>query len=186
MDHDLIEKLKQKLEKVLEVFNEDLNTIRTGKAKPSLVGDLMVDVYGGQKMKIIELAQVSAPSHDLITITPWDKSVVGPIEKAIGDSQLQLSASTSGDTIRVPIPSLTEERRMDFVKLLHQKIESGKIMVRQAREDIKKEIDALKDTAGVSEDDVKNLSEQMQKKVDEYVEQVEKMGEEKESELMTV
>lgn len=186
MEQDLIEKLKQRLEKVLVVFGEDLNTIRTGKAKPSLVGDLIVEVYGGQKMKIIELAQVSAPSHDLIVIIPWDKSVVGAIEKAIGASQLQLSASTSGDTIRVPIPALTEERRQDFVKLLHQKMESGRIMVRQAREETKKEIDALKDTAGVSEDDIKDLTLQMQKKVDEYVGLVDKMGGEKEAELMRV
>src|SRR3989338_6793136 len=145
-----------KFEKALEVVNGDLATIRTGRAKPDLVSNLDVIAYG-QKMKLYELANITAPDTSLITITPWDKGVIKDIEKAINDSHMQLSPNVSGDMIRVPIPALTEERRKDFVKLLHQKMESGRVLVRQVRGEVKEEIDALENEAGVSEDDTKRM-----------------------------
>lgn len=181
----VLEVLKQKLEKVLEVVAGDLNTIRTGRAKPDLVGNLDVVAYG-QKMKLFELANITAPDSSLLVVAPWDKSVMRDIEKAIANSELQLSANVSGDIIRVPIPQPTEERRKDFVKLLHQKMESGRIMVRQARGDIKEEIDAMENTPGVSEDDTKRLLEELQKTTDVYMQKVDEMGVKKEVEIMQV
>lgn len=185
MDNQVLDSLKRKLDKVIEVFGEDLNTIRTGRAKPDLLGGLDVMAYG-QKMKLFELANITAPDPSLILVTPWDKSVVRDIEKAISESQLHLSANVSGEMIRVPIPSLTEERRRDFVKLLHQKMESGRIMVRQARGDVKEDIDAMKKQPGVSEDDVERLLEELQKVTDQYMDRVEEMGKRKEEEIMEV
>jgi len=186
MDKDLIAELKKKLEKVLEVVKGDMATVRTGRAKPDMVGGLLVSAYGGQKMKILELANISAPDNSLIVIEPWDKSVIAAIEKAIVESEMQLSPAVSGEVIRVPVPPLTEERRKDFVKLLAQKLESGRVMLRQARQDIKEEIDALEGKPGVSEDDIKRLLEELQKVFEDYGERLEEMGRKKEEELMEI
>jgi len=113
MNEEIINRLKQKLEKVIEVFKEDLATIRTGRAKPDLVENVLIEAYGG-KMKLFEVANISAPDPSLITVTPWDKSLVKNIEKAISESQLQLSTNVSGDMIRIPVPALTQERRQDL------------------------------------------------------------------------
>lgn len=178
--------LKEKLEKVLEVVKGDMDTVRTGKAKPDMVGNIMVNVYGGQKMRLQELANISAPDHSLIVIEPWDKSVVQDIEKAIVASELQLSPAVSEDVIRLPVPALTEERRQDFVKLLAQKIESGKVMLRQARGDVKDRIDALEGESGVSEDDVKRMLEEMQRMFEKYQAKLDEMGKVKGSEIMEI
>mgnify|MGYP001561347357 len=178
-------KSKNRFEKVMEVVVGDLATIRTGRAKPDLISNLEIFAYG-QKMKLFEVANITAPDSSLITVSPWDKSVVRDIEKAISESPLQLSANVSGDIIRVPIPALTEERRRDFVKLLHQKMESGRILVRQARQDSKEEIDAMEDEAGVSEDDTKRGLADLQKMTDEYMGKVEELGRTKEKEIMSV
>jgi len=186
MSEDLIVSLKDKLEKVLEVVKDDMATVRTGRAKPDMVGGLIVTAYGGQKMKILELANISAPDSSLIVIEPWDRSVIPDIEKAIIDSEMQLSPAVSGEMIRVPVPPLTEERRKDFVKLLAQKLESGRVMLRQARQDIKEKIDDLEGQPGVSEDDVKGLLERLQKVFEDYGEKLEEMGEKKEMEIMEI
>ena len=186
MNEDLIVSLKDRSEKVLEVVKNDMDTVRTGRARPDMVGGLMVSVYGGQRMRLLELANISAPDNSLIVIEPWDKSVIQEIEKAIVESEMQLSPAVSGDVIRVPVPSLTEERRKDFVKLLTQKIESGRVMLRQARQDIKEKIDDLEGKPGVSEDDVKRLLERLQEVFEDYGEKLEEMGRKKEAEIMEI
>lgn len=186
MNEDLIVSLENRLEKVLEVVRSDMATVRTGRAKPDMIGELMVTAYGGQKMKILELANISAPDNSLIVIEPWDKSVIQEIEKAIINSEMQLSPAVSGEMIRVPVPPLTEERRKDFVKLLAQKLESGRVMLRQARQDIKEKIDDLEGKPGVSEDDVKRLLERLQEVFEDYGEKLEEMGQKKEVEIMEI
>lgn len=184
-EHELIRKLHANLDKVMEVVAGDMATIRTGKAKPDLVSGIEVMAYG-QRMKLFELASVTAPDANLIVISPWDKGVIREIEKAIMASEMQLTPSVSGDIIRINIPALTTERRTDFVKLLHQKVESGKVMARQARLEIKVEIDHLKGKPGVSEDDIDRLLEQLQKVLDEYMGKIEEMGRKKEEEIMAI
>jgi len=186
MEQEVMNKLERKLEKVLEVVKGDMDTVRTGRAKPDMVGNITVNAYGGQKMRLMELASISAPDHSLIIIEPWDKSVVQDIEKAIVKSELQLSPAVSEGVIRLPVPPLTEERRLDFVKLLAQKMESGKVMLRQARGDIKEEIDGLEGQSGVSEDDIKRMLEEMQKVFEGYQEKLEEMGKVKEAEIMEI
>ena len=186
MNEELIVSLKDKLEKVLDVVKDDMATVRTGRAKPDMVGGLMVSAYGGQKMRLLELANITAPDNSLIVIEPWDRTVIPDIEKAIIDSDMQLSPAVSGELIRVPVPALTEDRRKDFVKLLAQKLESGRVMLRQARQDVKEKIDALEGEPGVSEDDVKRLLERLQEVFEDYGEKLEEMGEKKEAEIMEI
>lgn len=186
MEQEILKKLEEKLNKVLEVVKGDMDTVRTGRAKPDMVGNIVVNVYGGQKMRLQELANISAPDHSLIIIEPWDKSVIQDIEKAITKSELRLSAVVSDDLIRLPVPPLTEERRKDFVKLLAQKMESGRVMLRQARGDVKEEIDGLEGQSGVSEDDVKGMLEKMQKTFEGYQDKLEEMGRKKEVEVMAI
>ncbi len=183
--NDLLDQLEQRLSKVLEVVEGDLATVRTGRAKPDLISGISVLAYG-QRMKLFELATVSAPDTGLLVVSPWDKSVIADIEKAIMTSDLQLSPNVSGDVIKIAIPTLTEERRLDFVKLVHQKMESGKVMIRQVRQEIKEKIDDLKGSSGISEDDVDRLLEQLQRKVEEFSLKVEEKGKTKEAEIMAV
>src|SRR3989344_2085578 len=124
--HELIRKLRTNLDKVLEVVGGDMATIRTGRAKPDLVSGIEVLAYG-QRMKLFELASVSAPDPSTIVIAPWDKSVLKDVEKAILLSELSLTPNVSSDIVRINIPPLTQERRNDFVKLLHQKVEIGRV-----------------------------------------------------------
>ena len=161
------------------------SSVRVGRAKPDLVENLPVLAYG-TKMRLVELATIQAPDTNMILITPYDKSVIRDIEKAISESEMQLSGAVSGDAIRIVIPPLTQERRMDFVKLLKQKTESGKIMLRQARQDVKEKVDALKEQKTVSEDDIYMLHEQLDKITGEYNEKVEEMSRAKEDEIMAI
>jgi ribosome recycling factor len=186
MEQDLIKELKERLEKVLEVVKGDMDTVRTGRAKPDMVGSVVVSAYEGQKMKLQELASITAPDHSLIIIEPWDKSVIQDIEKAIVKSELQLSPVVGEGVIRLPVPPLTEDRRKDFVKLLAQKLESGKVMLRQARGDIKEKIDGLEGKSGVSEDYIKQKLEEMQKVFEVYQERLDEMGRVKEIEIMEI
>lgn len=176
---------KQKFEKVLSVVADDLATVRTGRAKPDLVANIEVLAYGA-KMKLFEVANINAPDTNMILITPWDKGLLRDIEKAISISELRLPTAVSGDSIRIVIPPLTEERRKDFVKLLHQKMESGKVMLRQARQEVKEKIDGLEDEGGISEDDIKRMLEQLQKLTDDYMVKLEELGRLKEKEIMAI
>lgn len=169
----------------MEIVKDDMATVRVGRAKPDLVENMPVLAYG-TKMRLVELATIQAPDTNMLVITPYDKSVIRDIEKAISDSELQLSGAVSGDTIRIVIPALTQERRLDFVKLLKQKTESGKIMLRQARQDVKERIDALKEAKTESEDVVFILLEQLDKITGEYNEKIEEMSRAKEDEIMAV
>lgn len=185
MFSDLIQVSSEKFEKVIEVVAGDMATIRTGRAKPDLVSNIEVLAYGS-RMKLFEVANINAPDINLITVQPWDKSLIKDIEKALAESELKLPVAVSGEMIRIVIPQLTEERRKDFVKLLHQKMESAKIMLRQARQEIKDEVDRSEGQPGVSEDDIKRQLEQLQKMTDEYMVKIEEMARKKEAEIMMI
>lgn len=182
-DADLIVLLKQNFAKVMENTEEDFATVRVGRAKPDLVEGLMVPAYGGW-MKLLELASIAAPDPNLLVVSPYDKGLMGAIEKAISSSEMRLSPAVSGDIIRIVIPSLTQERRIDFAKLLKQKMESAKIILRQARQDVKEKIDALKESKSVSEDQIFSLLEQLDKVTNEYTAKIEEMASNKEAEIM--
>jgi ribosome recycling factor len=182
----MFDDMKKSLEQVLKVVSEDLQMVRTGRAKPSLVEEVMVEAYPGTRLPLKELAGISAPDPHMIVIQPWDQSVLHKIEVGLQKSDLNLGPVVDGNLIRISIPALTEERRLDLVKMVKQKIESGHEMMRSVRVEQKKEVDDQKGKAGVSEDDIKNWLAEMQKIHDEYLKKLEELGEKKEKELMEI
>lgn len=179
----MFDEFKKRLDKTLEVVAEELKLIRTGRAKPSMLEHIRVEAYG-QQMQLNELATVSAPDSQLLIVSPWDKSILSHIEKAIRISNLNLNPVVDGDIIRIVVPQLTQERREEMVKLVKQKHESGKNMLRDSRTRMKKELDEKEDESGVSEDDIKSWMEEMQKLFEQYQQKLEVMIETKEKELM--
>jgi ribosome recycling factor len=177
---------QQKCDKILDLLTSDLAGVKTGRAKPSMVEGLKIQVYGGTWMEIRELASISVPDAQTIVISPWDKSIIKEIEKGIATLGQNLNPVVDGDIIRISVPHLTEETRKEMVKLVNQKIESHRAMVRQERTHFKKQIEAEKNTAGVSEDDVKGSLEKLQKITDETTAKIDKAQESKEKEIMTV
>lgn len=144
-----------------------------------------VEAYG-TRMKVNELANISVPDPGLLVLTPWDKSLMPTIEKAIASSGLNLHPVVDGSIIRIVVPALTEERRKELVKLLHQKIEGAKVMMRNVRAESKKEIDDQEDEAGISEDMIKADLDTLEKMTKEYMEKIDHLSADKEKELMTV
>ncbi len=185
MSEAILANLKTRLDQTVEVVKKDLSSVRTGRAKPSLVEDVKVEAYG-TVMTIKELATISAPDTTLIVIAPWDKGLVAAIASGIQKSGLNIQPIVDSDTVKISLPAPTEERRLELVKLVHQKIESAKVMIRQVRTEIKEEIEAQEGEAGISEDSIKSWLESMQKTVDLYMVKIEEQGKEKEKELMTL
>jgi len=185
MDDELIAKTRGDMDAVIEVVTEDIATVKTGRAKPSLVENIKVEIYA-TKMALLELASISAPDPHMLIIQPWDESALENIEKAISKSEMGLNPVVDGSVVRIQIPPLTEERREEYIKLLKQKLESGRVMLRQARQEGKKKIESLKGQPGVSEDDVHRLMEELEKLTDEYMKKVEELGKVKEEELRRI
>ena len=178
---------KQKMLKAMEVLKTDLATLRTGRSSASLVENIEVLVYGGaQKLKIIELASITTPDPHLILITPWDKSIIGDIAKGIQIANIGISPVIDSASIRITIPPLTEERRLELVKSMSQKLEGGRVMIRQIRHDLMSEIKRSVDSKELIEDDQERLENELQKLTDEMMGEIDAMGSKKEAELMTV
>lgn len=178
------EETKKKIDKVLDILKGDLDTIRTGRAAPSLVENIIISAYGGSaKLKVMELATVGAIDAQTLVITPFDPSIISEIQKGIEAANAGFTPSVDGNLIRISIPPLSQERREELIKAMRQKLENGKIMVRQVRheamEDIKKEYEGR-------EDDIKRLEKEIQKIVDDTVETIENWGKKKEQELLQI
>jgi len=184
MNPILIE-FQEKCDKIADLFRRDMSTVKTGRAKPSLVENLKVNVYQSW-MEVRELASISAPDAQTIVITSWDKSIMKDLVRGIAESELKLNPNVSGEIIRINIPPLTEETRRDLVKLISQKAESHKAMVRQERSHYKKIIEDQKGGAGISEDIIKSDIEELQKITDKVVEAIDQAMKEKEDEIMKV
>lgn len=183
----LFDEMKRKLEATLKVVEEDLGMIKTGRAKPSLVEHILIEAYeGAGRMPLMELSSITAPDPTMLVISPWDQTVVKKILSGLAQSDLHLNPVMDGNVIRIAIPPLTEERRRELVKMVHQKVEGGKEMMRDVRNDTKKMVDHQKDEADVSEDDIKRWLLEMQNLFDDYIEKLENLGEEKEKELMVL
>ncbi len=187
MDGQIAAATKSRMEKAYSVLKEDFGTVKTGKANPQLVENIMISAYGGSaRLKVMELATIHAQDHQTILITPFDASVLRDLEKGIFDTQMGLGIAVDGANIRITIPPLTQERREEFVKLIHKKTENGKIMIRQARQESKDEIDKLNDEGHISEDDVARMEKEVQKITDEYIHKIDEASKLKVAELMTV
>lgn len=187
MDSQIQAKTRSRMEKAYSVLKEDFGTVKTGKANPQLVENVVISAYGGSaRLKVMELATIHVQDHETLLITPFDASVLRDIEKGISDSQMGLGIAVDGTNVRVSIPALTQERREEFVKLIHKKAENGKIMIRQARQESNEEVEKLKKDGEISEDDEKRMEKEIQKITDEYVEKIDQASKMKEQELMTV
>ncbi|MCB1143428.1 MAG: ribosome recycling factor [Leptospiraceae bacterium] len=180
---DFIAATKTKMDKTIEVYKKDLVQIRTGRANAGMVEDLKVEYYGAMT-PLNQLGTISTPEPRLIVIKPYDNSSIKAIEKAIQSSGMGLSPNNDGVVIRIPLPELTGERRKELSKLVRQKSEEKKVAIRNIRRDM---IDDLKkEMAEASQDEVKNLTEQIQKVTDSYIAKITEITESKEKDINTI
>jgi ribosome recycling factor len=176
---------KSKMEKSIEALKREFTGVRTGKATPQLLDTVRVEAYGSH-VPLNQVATVSAPEPRLLVIQPWDRAMLNPIEKALQTSDLGLNPSNDGKIVRVPIPALTEERRREYVKLLHKMAEEARVAIRQARKDANDDIKRRQKDGDLSEDDVRREQDEVQKATDRFIAQVEEILKHKEAEVMEV
>src|SRR3989344_2904579 len=180
---DIFTKHKNDFGHIVDFYKTDISTIRTGRATPALVEDIIVDAYG-QKMHIKELASLATPEPRTLVIQPWDKGTLEPISTAIRKSDIGLNPIVDGDIIRLNIPSLTEERRKDFIKMLKGKSEESKVKIRRLREAMWETIQTMAQDGEIREDEKFRGKEDLQKIVDEHNRKIEELEKKKEGELM--
>ncbi len=185
MYKEIIEKSRTEFEKAVEYFKEEAGKIRTGRASTNLVENLMIDYYGS-KSPLKQIASITIPEARTIMISPWDKGSLVYIERAIQESDLNLNPLNDGQVIRINMPALNEERRKELVKVLNQKAEDGKVAIRKCRENVLNEIEDMKKTGKIGEDDMFQGKEILQKVVDEYNTKIDEIKKKKEEDVMTV
>jgi len=182
---DVKKSAEQRMQKSLEALKVDLGKVRTGRAHTGILDHVMVDYYGSP-VPISSVANINLIDSRNIGVTPWEKKMVGAVEKAIRDSDLGLNPSSQGDLIRVPTPALTEERRRELIKVVKNEAENAKVAVRNVRRDANGTLkDLLKDKA-ISEDDERRSQEEIQKLTDRYIAEVDKVLQAKETDLMAI
>jgi ribosome recycling factor len=172
----------EKMKKAAQVTHDELGRLRTGRASPSFVEGLHIDAYGTQT-PLNQLASINVPEPRLLLITPYDRSTIGAIEKAIMASDLGVTPSNDGEKIRLPFPQLTEERRKEFVKIAHQRAEDGRVAVRNVRRHAKEELEKLQKGGDISEDELKRAEKDLQKETDAHVHEIDQTLAHKEKEL---
>jgi len=182
---DVIADAKVRMQKAIEATKHEFASLRTGRASPALLEQIHVDYYG-TPTSINQLATITVPEPRLLVIQPWDKKLVKDVERAILKSELGLVPSSDGVHIRVPIPSLTEERRKELVKVAHRHAEEGRIAVRNIRREAKEMIEELEESSEVSEDDAKRGLEELQKLTDKAIADVDALLAAKDKEIMEV
>lgn len=185
MTKQIINEAEEKMEKATSQLKRELATLRAGRATPALLDKVMVDYYGSPT-PLNQLANISVPEARMLIIQPWDKSVLADIEKAIQKSELGLNPNNDGDIIRITIPMLTEERRLELVKMVKKYGEEAKVAVRNVRRDANEQIKKLEKDGTVSEDEARRYQEQIQKITDETSNNIDKIVSEKEKDIMEV
>lgn len=174
-----------KMDNAIQAFSRELSSIRAGRANPSILNKLTVDYYG-TPTPVNQVAGVSVPEARLIMITPYDKSLLSDIEKAIMKSDLGLSPSNDGNVIRLAIPALTEERRKDLVKQVKKDAEDAKVVIRNIRRDANDEFKKLEKKSEITEDDLRGYSDDVQKLTDANITKIDEIAKDKEKEIMEV
>ncbi len=182
---ELIKDGDVRMQKCIEATRHDLQSIRTGRANPSLVERVEVSYYGSI-MPLPQMATVTAPEPRMLLISPWDKSALPAIEKAIQKSDLGLNPSSDGINIRLVIPSLTQETRKNLIRNVHKRVEEGKVSVRNVRRDIIEDLRSLKKGGDIGEDEEKRTEAEVQKLTDRHIHQLDNMQKSKEEELLEV
>jgi len=186
MVRTLVDAAGPKMEKAIQHFSEELKTLRTGRASVSMLDGVTVEAYGTpQPLKAV--ASVSAPDGRSLAVAPWDKSMIGPIEKAIRDNQtLGLNPSNDGNVVRMAIPPMTEERRREVVKSLGGKVEECRIVLRNTRHEVLNEVKRMEKSREATQDDVKFAETELNKKIDQYQKRIDELEEAKTKEIMEV
>ncbi len=182
---DEIAQIRKRMEKAIDDIRKELATIRTGRASISILDNIQVDYYG-VPTPINQVAQLGTPEPTLVTVQPYDVSLVGPIEKSIRASDLGLNPSNDGRLIRIPIPALTEDRRKQLAKHVHKVLEEHRTAVRNIRRDGNEHLKKMLKDKAISEDDEKNGLAEMQKLTDDYIHKLEEVAKKKEQEILTV
>jgi len=185
MIEDIKKDAQTRMGKSIESFKTDLAKIRTGRAHTSLLDTIHVSYYGSDA-PLSQVANVSVADSRTLSVTPWEKDMVGPIEKAIMASDLGLNPATSGTVIRIPLPPLTEERRKDLIKVVRAEGENARIAVRNIRRDVLGDVKSLLKEKEISEDDERKAQDQIQKITDKFVADIDVILKEKEKELMEI
>ncbi len=184
MKDEVLKEAKRKMDKVLEVMARDLSRVRTGRASVALLEGIKVDCYG-TSMPLSQVSSLAAPESRLLTVQPWDPTLLGEIDKAILKSDLGLNPVNDGKVIRLPIPPLTTERRKDLVKMVKKMGEEAKVALRNIRREANEDIKEMKKEKILTEDDVHRGQEEVQKITDEFIKKVDAQATDKEKEIMS-
>lgn len=182
---DVKKSAEQKMDKTLETLKADLGKVRTGRAHTGILDHVMVDYYG-TPTPINQVANISLIDARTISVTPWEKKLVSAVDKAIRDSDLGLNPANMGETVRVPMPALTEERRRDLTKVVRSEAENAKVAVRNVRRDANTALKDLIKAKQISEDDERRAQDDVQKLTDRHIAEIDKALAVKEAELMAV
>ncbi|MGH8263657.1 MAG: ribosome recycling factor [Steroidobacteraceae bacterium] len=185
MLEDIRKDATQRMQKCVQTFRGELKKLRTGRASPSLVEHLRVEYYGNS-VPLNQVSNIVAEDARTLAITPWEKSMVQVIEKAIHKSDLGLSPTTAGTVIRIPLPPLTEERRRDLTKVVKHEAENGRVAVRNVRREVMNDLKEMLKEKLLSQDDDRRAQDEVQKLTDKHVAEIDQAAAEKEKELMQV
>lgn len=185
VDQELYDETKDKMKKTIESMKKDFTMIRTGRASPAILDSIKVSAYG-QESPIKQVASISVPEPRMIVIQPWDKSVIGEIEKAIQKSDLGINPTNDGKLLRLSFPPLTEERRKDLVKVVKKRSEEGKVSIRNIRREAIEYLKEMQKEKMISEDGEHKGQDEIQKLTDEMIVEIDKVMDGKEKEIMEV
>ncbi|AAU27791.1 TPA: ribosome recycling factor [Legionella pneumophila] len=185
MINEIKQDSEKRMKKTIEALHTDMSKIRTGRANASLLDHVMVDYYGSPT-PLSQVANITTSDSRTILVTPWEKSMVAAIEKAILNSDLGLNPATAGTAIRVPMPPLTEERRKELIKVVRHEGEQGRVSIRNIRRDANNQLKELVKEKAISEDDERRAAEAIQKLTDRYISEVDAVLAEKEKDLMEI
>jgi ribosome recycling factor len=182
---DTLRQAESKMRKAIEVAKEEFGGIRTGRANPALVSRLQVDYYG-TPTPVQGVANISAPDARMVVIQPWDRGMLGAIEKAIQKSDLGINPTNDGTVIRLVLPQLTQDRRKELVKQVHQRAEEARVAVRNCRRDALDHLRKAEKEGGISQEDERRAQERLQKLTDGFVKRVDEVSRSKETEVLEV
>lgn len=185
MSEQTLYNIEQKMHRSVDALQKELVTIRTGRASPGLIEHLRVE-YAGSSLPLNQLAGINVSGPDLLVIQPWDRGIIGDIEKAILTSDLGLNPTSDGRVIRVKVPPLTEERREELIKVVRRRIEEGKVAIRNLRREVMDELRAQERNKKISQDEQKRTQGQLQKVTDGFIAEIDRVGQDKEKDIMEV
>jgi ribosome recycling factor len=182
---DILKSAEHKMTRTVEFLGNDLQSVRTGRAHPALLDKVQVDYYGSPT-PLNGVANITAPDPRMVLVQPWDRSMLGPIEKAIQKSDLGINPSNDGQVIRLVLPQLTEERRKDLVKQVHHRTEEARVAVRNVRREALDQLRKAEKEGGISQEDERRAQDRLQKLTDQYIKRLEDVSKRKETEVLEV